>query len=269
MLEPENAKEKPYFVTELAEKSLADLTLPQIDPIHLLRMFLQVCDGVRALHRERGVHRDIKPENILLRQDGTIAVGDFGIAYLFDEAAERVTETFEQVGSRFFICPEGEEGRVVPTHLCDIYSLGKLLYWMLSGGQRIARASHRDLDIVAVRSNYWLEHVNVLLDDMLQVDPARRPATVAAVMERAEEAIRLMEGQYNPLTRRDQGCRYCGKGIYELVRQEEYGWYGITPRNVHTQRLLRCNYCGHVEYFFVNDRTAAADWLKAIGLAEF
>jgi hypothetical protein len=157
----------------------------------------------------------------------------------------------------------------VPTHFCDIYSLGKLLYWMLSNGHRISRVSHRELDIVAVRSNYWLEHVNVLLDDMLQVDPARRPGTVTAVMERVEEAIRLMEGQYNPLTRRDQGCRYCGKGIYELVRRGEYGRYGIAHINEHTQRLLRCKHCGHVEYFFVNDGTAAGDWLKGIGLAEF
>jgi serine/threonine protein kinase len=272
-LEPENERERPFFVTELAEGgSLADLPVMEMDPVQLLHLFLQICEGIRELHRSQGVHRDIKPDNILLRGDGSAMVGDFGIAYLFDEVRNgRATATFEQVGSRFFICPENEEGRVTPTPACDIFSLGKLLYWMMSGGEMISRTSHRaaDFDIVTRRRNYWVEHVNLIIDDMLQVDPGRRPATVSSVIERVTEAIHLIEGRYNPLSRRDQGCRYCGKGTYKLVPQSVYHFYGIDQRNLHTQRLLQCQHCGHVEFFFISGEVEAKDWLKEIGLAEF
>ena len=259
----------PYFVTEYFRRgNLTTLDLAAQSPTSILELFLGICAGVEALHQAGGVHRDLKPENVLLRDDLTPVVGDFGIVYTFDDTAERLTRTLEQVGSRFFICPENEEGRATPTAACDIYSLGKLLYWMLSAGNKIARRSHRESEnnIVNIRENYWLEHANNLLDEMLREHPKQRPQRLSEVIETVKEVRRLIDGRYNPLTTAHQGCRYCGKSTYVRVPHGNLHFYGFTPVNEHTQRVLRCGACGHIEYFVVGIDGKPADWISAVGV---
>ena len=261
----------PYVVTEFCEGgNLTSLDLAHEEPRDLLQMFMQICGGVNALHEAGGVHRDIKPENVLLRRDRTPVVGDFGIVYLFDDTGERFTRTFEQVGSRFFICPEGEEGRTLPTAACDVYSLGKLLYWMLSSGNKIARSSHRaaDNNIVTLRQNYWLEHVNTLLDRMLAEQAHERPQHAGDVITAASEALDLIDGQFNPLNLAEQKCRYCGVGAYLVVRHGSFDYYGIRPMNEHTQRVLRCPNCGHIQLFIIGIDGLPPDWISQAGVPQ-
>jgi serine/threonine protein kinase len=261
----------PYLVTEFCEAgNLTSLDLAHEEPRELLQRFMQICGGVAALHEAGGVHRDIKPENILLRRDRTPVVADFGIVFLFDETGERFTQTFEQVGSRFFICPENEEGRTLPTAACDVYSLGKLLYGMLSSGNKIARSSHRaeDNNIVTLRHNYWLEHVNALLDRML-AEPAReRLQSVRDVIRATSEVLNLVDGQFNPLNLAEQRCLYCGVGAYLVVRYSSFEYYGIRPMNEHTQRVLRCPNCGHIQLFVIGIDGLPPDWISQAGVPQ-
>jgi serine/threonine protein kinase len=103
--------------------------LPVTDAINIT---IQICEALACCHEKGVVHRDIKPENIMIRDDGTIKIIDFGIALL--EGARRVTwrGLSGTMGTPDYMSPEqlkGERG----TASSDIYATGVMLYEMLCG----------------------------------------------------------------------------------------------------------------------------------------
>jgi serine/threonine protein kinase len=105
----------------------------------LLELFAKVCDAVSAAHLQGVIHRDLKPANIRLNRQGDPVVVDFGLAKTLDADAARehaMTATGQFVGSMPWSSPEQAEGanRVVDTR-SDVYSLGVILYQMVTGGK--------------------------------------------------------------------------------------------------------------------------------------
>ncbi|MGI5977437.1 MAG: Stk1 family PASTA domain-containing Ser/Thr kinase [Candidatus Limivicinus sp.] len=89
----------------------------------------QIAKALSHAHSRGVVHRDIKPQNIMLLKDGTIKVGDFGIAALENEIQENKGQA---IGSIHYIAPEQARGEK-PDARSDLYSLGVVMYEMLSG----------------------------------------------------------------------------------------------------------------------------------------
>ena len=86
-----------------------------------------------AWQQARLVHRDVKPDNIFLAQNGTVKLGDFGLAKIFREGTSSVTVTGHVLGSPHFISPEQARGQRDLDHRADIYSLGCTLHYMMTG----------------------------------------------------------------------------------------------------------------------------------------
>jgi class 3 adenylate cyclase/tRNA A-37 threonylcarbamoyl transferase component Bud32 len=91
----------------------------------------QTAAALDAIHAAGIVHRDLKPDNLMLRQDGSLALADFGIA---KHVEMLITDTAhgEVVGTPYYLSPEQALGRPVDQR-CDLYSLGLILYEMLTG----------------------------------------------------------------------------------------------------------------------------------------
>ena len=110
-----------------------------------VRITTQVADALDYAHRHGVIHRDIKPENILLH-DGRPMVADFGIALALSAAAGgRMTETGLSLGTPHYMSPEQATAEKEITNRSDIYSLGSVLYEMLTGSPPHTGASAQQI----------------------------------------------------------------------------------------------------------------------------
>lgn len=106
---------------------------------HRLELFRRVCDAVHYAHRQLVVHRDIKPGNVLVDKQGRVKLLDFGVAKLLEPGfAENApaTETVGRMATPEYASPEQLKGERLST-ATDIYSLGVLLYQLLTGRRPI------------------------------------------------------------------------------------------------------------------------------------
>jgi len=124
-----------FLVMELVEgRSLADLLLAQerLGPEQAAHIAGQAAAGLAAAHRQGIVHRDIKPGNLMLDGEGTVKIGDFGIAQFVDDPSAALTTTGHIVGTSLYLAPERALGRTADA-ASDMYSLGCVIYQLLLG----------------------------------------------------------------------------------------------------------------------------------------
>lgn len=117
----------------------------RISPREALAIVPQICDALQYAHDQGVVHRDIKPENILLDRKGRVKVADFGLARLMGLEGETrsgndsppasisLTEAGKVLGTPQYMAPEQKDRPTEVDHRADIYSLGVVLYQMLTG----------------------------------------------------------------------------------------------------------------------------------------
>jgi eukaryotic-like serine/threonine-protein kinase len=101
--------------------------IPTLDAV---RLALQACAGLQHAHDAGLIHRDVKPGNLLLRGDGVLKVADFGLARTADTT--HLTQLGTILGTAAYLAPEQAAGEEVTT-AADIYSLGAVLYELLTG----------------------------------------------------------------------------------------------------------------------------------------
>ena len=97
-----------------------------------LKLARQMCDALDAAHAEGVVHRDFKPHNVLIGKDDQVFVSDFGLATSFETAKMGMTRSGAFVGTPRYMSPEQVEGGTID-HRSDLYSLGLVMYEMMTG----------------------------------------------------------------------------------------------------------------------------------------
>ena len=98
-----------------------------------------VCDALQYAHDNGIVHRDIKPENILVDKQGRVKIADFGLAKMLDSKQQMLTQTNHVMGTAHYMAPEQVEKPLEVDHRADIYSLGVVIYELLTGELPIGR----------------------------------------------------------------------------------------------------------------------------------
>ncbi|MGH8165225.1 MAG: serine/threonine-protein kinase, partial [Rhodanobacteraceae bacterium] len=181
----------------LAERIRADGSLPLTDT---LRLTADIARGLQAAHDAGLVHRDIKPANIFLAADGRAQVGDFGIAQI-DDVSARTQATVSHPGTPLYMSPEqtATTGYLRPT--ADQYSLGLVLFEILTGKvyKRLGKQE------IAARLAPFPRPVAALIERLVAEDPedryldmARVLAAVQAIASATETDAGLDTRSYQP-----------------------------------------------------------------------
>jgi serine/threonine-protein kinase len=124
---------RPFIAMEYVEgETLAELLARRghLPPAEAAALGVQICAGLAAVHDAGLVHRDVKPQNLLLRTDGVLKLGDFGIAA--GHEGTRLTLAGTVLGTAGYLAPEQARGERV-TAAADIYAVGAVLYELLTG----------------------------------------------------------------------------------------------------------------------------------------
>ncbi len=161
-----------YFVMEYVDgANLRQLEkASRLSPREALQIIPQICDALQYAHDEGVVHRDIKPENVLVDRKSRVKIADFGLAKVLDEEREtmRLTQEGQVMGTPHYMAPEQIERPLAVDHRADIYSLGVVLYEMLTGELPLGKFPPPSRKV----------EVDVRFDEVvlraLENDPARR-----------------------------------------------------------------------------------------------
>lgn len=206
----------PFYAMEYVEGENADELVRRRGRLPLteaLRIVLEAANGLEALHRADIIHRDIKPENILISRDGRVKITDFGISRHTEDIQREVQEG-KIAGSPRFMSPEQARGEAATGH-SDIYSLGAVLYFLLTGHAPIRNSPDLRVLIQNVRENKVVpitEYLPKLHRDIarmvmryLNANPARRTFSIETFRNELSQALLQQETDAQPF-------------VFELVR---------------------------------------------------
>lgn len=171
----------PWLIMEyLPSKSLATVLSEQgtLPPTEAARIGAQVASALVAAHAAGIVHRDIKPANVLLGEDGTVKITDFGISRATGDVT--VTATGMLAGTPAYLAPEVAKGED-PKPAADVFSLGSTLYTAVEGHSPFGLSENTLALLYAVAAGKITPPrqagpLTALLMQLLRVEPAERPS---------------------------------------------------------------------------------------------
>jgi len=151
-----------YFPSHTLGNEVNDKPLPLAKAV---RFAIDIATGMTVAHQSGIIHRDLKPANVLINEEGLVKIVDFGVAAAQHQGDTQLTKTGYVIGSPKYMAPEQILGKKVDER-ADIYSLGVMLYEMLTGEPPYHRGDH-----MAV----MYQHVQGKAKAPIEVNPAIPP----------------------------------------------------------------------------------------------
>lgn len=181
-----------YMAGGDVERRLAQAEGHRLSIDEALTITEQLCDALTHAHNHGIIHRDLKPGNVWISADGSVQLGDFGLAVALNRT--RITQDGSMVGTATYMPPEQAVGGRV-TAASDLYSLGAMLYEMLVGrppflGDDSVAVISQQLNTRPVAPSWHNGEVRPELEalvlELLEKTPAARPQSAAEVRERIQ-----------------------------------------------------------------------------------
>ncbi|MEV1333131.1 serine/threonine-protein kinase [Micromonospora costi] len=184
-----------YLVMEFVEGEPVSKRIEaagRLEVAETMSIVAQVAQALNAAHRRGIVHRDVKPSNLLVQEDGTVVLVDFGVARSTNVTS--ITSTNAVPGTALYMAPEQAAGRPV-SGATDIYALGAVAYCCLTGappftGENPLQVAVKHLDDEPPELPHDIpEAVRALVARALQKDPGDRFSSGAAMADAARAAV--------------------------------------------------------------------------------
>ena len=213
-----------YIVSELLSGVTLDafITDQAITEDWLITHFIPLCHALQEAHDAGIIHRDLKPSNLFFHQvpgDERLILIDFGISKGLEEVDQKVTETGQLFGTPHYMSPEQVQDPKAMTPSSDLYSLGVIIFELLSGStpfhddnvfglllQHVNEAPPQLLDVAPRQS----PAMSLLVNELLAKDPEARPRSALEVSSRLIEIGKIWQEETSefdgtPLTTGDAG----------------------------------------------------------------
>lgn len=186
------AGENYYFVMEYVEgRSLRELiNSGQLPPVEALKLVAQVCRAIDYAHDKQIIHRDLKPENILVDDRGNVKVADFGLAGIGgNDPRMQLTATSVAMGTVNYMAPEQRRDAKHVDRRADLYSVGVVLYELLTGELPIGR-----FKLPSDKVQGLDRRLDELILRTLEPEPDARYQRASALCEEIEALLLSMGG---------------------------------------------------------------------------
>mgnify|MGYP002630085775 CR=1 FL=1 len=191
-----------YYVMEYVDGETLTKRLrreKRIDWKTVVDISIQICSALKAAHDAGIIHRDLKPSNLMLKDDGTVKLADFGVAQLF--ATEKLTVTGGIIGTAEYMSPEQAEGKRV-SRQSDLYSLGAVMYVMLTGrppfsGKTMLAIIQKQRYGQFDRPGRYVDDLPIWLEEivcqLLEKDPQKRFPDAYVLSRRLQDVLNKYE----------------------------------------------------------------------------